>query len=158
MAGKPTMGSSPRGRDGFQGHVAGTLDSPFIILFEQDGADHAGDRGLVGTDSGDLGAALDITVQGLQWSDAVRLDPVLGREAHMGQDIESQCVERSLKQIVQNLSFFMERHSAGVDLASSKMIYLILQMHFCDRPQLRNQQGGLSHREQARHFWQRFDW
>ncbi len=35
-------------RDGFQAHVAGALDGPFIVLFEQDGANEAGDRLFVG--------------------------------------------------------------------------------------------------------------
>ena len=36
-----------QGSDGFQRHVAGALDGPFIVLFEQDGADETdveGDR------------------------------------------------------------------------------------------------------------------
>ena len=36
------------GRDGFQGHVAGTLDGPFVVLLKPDGADEAGDGRLVG--------------------------------------------------------------------------------------------------------------
>jgi hypothetical protein len=32
----------------FQCHVAGSLDSPFIVLLKQDGADEACDGGLVG--------------------------------------------------------------------------------------------------------------
>jgi CheY-like chemotaxis protein len=37
--------------DGFQTHVAGTLDGPFVVLFEQQGADQADDRGLVREDA-----------------------------------------------------------------------------------------------------------
>jgi hypothetical protein len=38
-------------RDGFQAHVAAALDGPFIVLFEQQGADQAGDGVLVGEDA-----------------------------------------------------------------------------------------------------------
>ena len=55
-----------QGRDGFQGHVAGALDGPFIVLLEQDGADEADDGGLVGEDADDLGAALDLAVEALE--------------------------------------------------------------------------------------------
>jgi hypothetical protein len=41
-----------------QGHVAGALDGPFIVLLEQDRPDQAGDGGLVRKDADDLGAAL----------------------------------------------------------------------------------------------------
>jgi hypothetical protein len=43
--------------DGFQCHVAGALHCPFIILFQQDGADETNDRLLVG-DPDDIGASL----------------------------------------------------------------------------------------------------
>jgi hypothetical protein len=43
---------------GFQRHVAGTLDSPFVGLLEQQRADQAGDRGLVGKDADDVGTPL----------------------------------------------------------------------------------------------------
>ncbi len=35
-------------RDGFEGHVAGSLDGPLVVLFQQDGADEAGDGVVVG--------------------------------------------------------------------------------------------------------------
>jgi hypothetical protein len=35
----------------FQGHVAGALRRPFVVLFEQDGADDAGDLRKVPTNS-----------------------------------------------------------------------------------------------------------
>ena len=49
--------------DGFQGHVAGALDGPFIVLFQQDGPDEAGDGGLVGEYADHIGATLDLAVQ-----------------------------------------------------------------------------------------------
>ena len=73
--------------DSFQGHVAGALDRPFIVLFEQDGADEAGDCGLVWEDADDLGAALDLAVEPLQRIGAVDLGPVILGKAHEGEDI-----------------------------------------------------------------------
>ena len=52
-------------RDAFQRDVAGALDSPFIVLFEQDGADEPGDGCFVGEDADDLGSALDLAVEAL---------------------------------------------------------------------------------------------
>jgi hypothetical protein len=51
--------------DGFQAHVSRALDGPFIVLFEQDGADEAGDGGFVGEDADDVGAPLDLADQPL---------------------------------------------------------------------------------------------
>jgi hypothetical protein len=54
-----------QGRDGFQAHVAASLNRPFIVLFEQDGADEAGDGVFVGEDADDFGAPFDLTVEPL---------------------------------------------------------------------------------------------
>src|SRR6188768_4553751 len=54
------------GGDGLKGHVAGALDGPLVVLFEEDGADEACDGGLVGKDADDLGAALDLAVDPLE--------------------------------------------------------------------------------------------
>ncbi len=43
--------------DGFQRHIASALHRPFVVLFEQDGADEAADGGFVGEDANDVGAA-----------------------------------------------------------------------------------------------------
>ena len=40
-----------QGRDGFQRHVAGAMDGPFIVMFEQDRADETDDGVLVGEDT-----------------------------------------------------------------------------------------------------------
>jgi len=48
IAGKLTAGSSLNGGDGFQCHVAGALDGPFVALLEQDRADEADDGLLIG--------------------------------------------------------------------------------------------------------------
>ena len=44
-------------RDRFQGHVAGPLHRPFVVLLEEDGADEAGDGGFVPQNADDRGAA-----------------------------------------------------------------------------------------------------
>jgi hypothetical protein len=38
------------------------LHRPFVVLFEEDGADQPGDGRLVWEDADDLGAALDLAV------------------------------------------------------------------------------------------------
>jgi hypothetical protein len=53
-------------RDGFQGHVAASLDGPFVVLFEQDCADEANNGVLVGEDADDLGVAFDLAVDALE--------------------------------------------------------------------------------------------
>ena len=54
-----------QGRDGFQRHVTGPLDVPFVVLFEQDRADQAHDGVLVGEDAHHLGSPLDLTIEAL---------------------------------------------------------------------------------------------
>ena len=39
--------------DGLEGHVARSLDRPFVVLLEQEGADEPSDGGLVGEDADD---------------------------------------------------------------------------------------------------------
>src|SRR6266853_1247162 len=50
---------------GFQGHVAGALDGPLIVLFKEDGTDGSDDGLVIGEDANDLGAALDLAVHAL---------------------------------------------------------------------------------------------
>ena len=71
----------------FQGHVAGALDSPLIVLLEQDRPDQAGDRGLVGEDADHVGAAFDLAVDAPQRIGRVDLGPVLFGEAHIGEHV-----------------------------------------------------------------------
>jgi hypothetical protein len=47
----------------FQGHVTGAVHGPLVVLLEQDRSDQAGEGGLVGEDTHDLGAALDLAVE-----------------------------------------------------------------------------------------------
>lgn len=70
--------------DAFQGDVARALEGPLVILLEQDRADETGDGSFVGKDADDLGPAFDLAVQALQRIGAVKLDPMCGREAHVG--------------------------------------------------------------------------
>ena len=44
---QPGGASITRRHDCFQRHVAGALDGPFVILFQQDSAHKAGDGGLI---------------------------------------------------------------------------------------------------------------
>ncbi len=63
------------------------MNSPLIVLLEQEGADQAGDRVFVREDADDLRPSLDLTVEALEWIGAVKLCPVRGREAHVGEHI-----------------------------------------------------------------------
>jgi hypothetical protein len=49
----------------FQAHVAGAVHGPFIILPEKDGADQASNGVLVGEDTHDRSAALDLADEAL---------------------------------------------------------------------------------------------
>ena len=52
--------------DGFQRHIAGTLDGPFVVLLEQDGTDQAIDSLLVVEDADHIGATLNLAVEPLE--------------------------------------------------------------------------------------------
>jgi len=52
--------------DGFQGHVTGSLDGPFVVLFEQDGADQSNQGVLIGEDADHVGTAFHLLVEALQ--------------------------------------------------------------------------------------------
>jgi len=65
--------------------VAG--DGPLVVLFGEDGADEADDRGAVGEDADDVGAAADLFVEPLERVVAPELPPVLLREAGEGEQI-----------------------------------------------------------------------
>jgi hypothetical protein len=49
--------------DGLKGHVAGSLNGPFVVLLEQECADEPDDGIVVGKDADDIGAALDLAVE-----------------------------------------------------------------------------------------------
>ena len=56
------------------------MDGPFVVLFEQDGADKAGNGGFVGEDADDLGAALDLAVEAFDGIGGVQLGEMLWGE------------------------------------------------------------------------------
>ena len=67
--------------------ISPTLDGPFLGLLHQDGADEAADGSLVGEDSDDFGAPLDLAVEALDWIRAVQFRPVLLGKGHVGEDV-----------------------------------------------------------------------
>jgi hypothetical protein len=77
----------PQRRDRFQGHVSAALNRPFVILFEQQGADEALDGVFVGEDAHDVGAPLDFAIETFERIDGVDFRPMIFREAHEGQHI-----------------------------------------------------------------------
>jgi len=76
-------GSSVHLGDRFQSHVSGALHGPFIALFEQERTDEPGD----GQDAGDVGPALDLSVEALDWVCAMQLGAMLLWEGHEYQHI-----------------------------------------------------------------------
>lgn len=72
--------------EGLDHHVA-TGSLPFVILFEEHGADHAHDRRLVREGPDDIGAVLDLLVKTFVWVGAVQLGAVLSGEGHVGQNV-----------------------------------------------------------------------
>ena len=59
-------------REGLDLHVA-VLALPLVVLFEEDRADQADDRVLVGEDADDVGAPLHLLVEALERVGAVQL-------------------------------------------------------------------------------------
>lgn len=57
-AGRLMRGSSAQPADAFQRHVAGAVDGPLVVLFEQDCADEADDGVVVGEDADHIGSPL----------------------------------------------------------------------------------------------------
>ena len=49
--------------DSFQAHVAGTLNSPFIVLFEQQRTYQTDDGGFAAEDADDFAAAFDLAIE-----------------------------------------------------------------------------------------------
>ena len=80
-SGQPDDGIIAQGGDGFQRHVSGALDSPFIVLLQKDCANEPDDRSLVGKDADDFGAPLDLAVEALDRIRGMQLRPVLRRES-----------------------------------------------------------------------------
>ncbi len=74
--GQAALGTVAERSGGLKGHVAGSLDRPLVGLLQQERADQASDRGLVGKDADDVGTALDLAVQPLERVDRMQLGPV----------------------------------------------------------------------------------
>ena len=72
---------------GFQGHVAGALDGPFVVLFEEYGSDESGDGFVVGENANDFGPSFDFAVEPLEAIGGMDLGPVIDGEAHVGEDV-----------------------------------------------------------------------
>ena len=67
-----------QGGDRFQGHVAGALNRPFVVLLKQDRPDQPDDGVLVGEDAHDIGAPFDLAVEALDRIGRVQLGAMLG--------------------------------------------------------------------------------
>ena len=67
-------------RNGFQCHVAASLNRPFVVLFQKDRAYEAEDGGFIGKDAGHMDAPFDLVIG--SHDGIVRLDlrPVVFRE------------------------------------------------------------------------------
>src|SRR5271170_6301264 len=52
-----------QGGHGFQRHVTGALDGPFVVLLEEDSPDEPDDGVVVGENADDFGPALDLAVE-----------------------------------------------------------------------------------------------
>src|ERR1700677_3192177 len=73
--------------DSFQGHVSAALNRPFVVLFEQKGADETAYGLLVGEDANHISASLDLAVEAFDRICAVKLGSMFLGEAHVGQDV-----------------------------------------------------------------------
>ena len=74
------------GRDGFQRHVAGALDGPFVVLLEQDCADEPDDgRSLGKMPTTSVRRLISPLSRSRRWWSAA--SSVLGGKAHIGEDV-----------------------------------------------------------------------
>ena len=74
-------------RNGFQCHVAASLNRPFVILFQKDRAHEAEDGGFIGKDPHDIGSPLDLSIETFDRIGGVDLRPVVFREGGVGEDV-----------------------------------------------------------------------
>src|SRR4051794_19468025 len=70
-----------------RGPTNGVQFSPLVVLFEQDCADQADDSVVIWKDADDLGPALDLAVETLNWIRAVQFGAMLLGEGHVGQHV-----------------------------------------------------------------------
>jgi len=80
--------------DGFQCHIAGALDGPFVVLLQQNGSHQAEDGLFIGEDADDIGASFDLAIEAFQAAGGMQLGPVRGGEDHVGQHIGLGLVHR----------------------------------------------------------------
>lgn len=108
-----------QGRDSLQHHVTGTLDSPLIVLFEQDRADEADDGIFIGEDSNHVSAPFDLAVEAFNLSGLVQLGLLLRRERHKGKHVGHGLIQegRELRQLGATATF--RHHRARAVSASS---------------------------------------
>ena len=66
--------------NGFQCHVAASLNRPFVVLFQKDRAYEAEDVGFVGQDAHHIGAPLNLAIETFDRIGGVDLRPVVFRE------------------------------------------------------------------------------
>jgi hypothetical protein len=75
----------------FQGHVAGALNRPFVVLLDQDGSDEAHDRVLVGKDADDSVRRL---ISPLSRPMGLQLGTMLRREGHVNEHVGLSLVQK----------------------------------------------------------------
>ena len=73
--------------DAFQRHVAGPLEGPLVVLFEQQRANEARDRCVVREDADHVSAPLDLRIQPLQRIRRVDLCAMRLGEAHVREHV-----------------------------------------------------------------------
>ena len=73
-------------REGLDGQVA-PADQPLVILLEQQGTSEPQERGVVGKDPDDVGAAADLAVDPLERVRAAQLGPVVARKRVEGEQV-----------------------------------------------------------------------
>ena len=66
--------------NGFQCHVAASLNRPFVVLFQKDRAHEAEDGGFIGKDPHDIRSPLDLYIETFDRIGGVDLRPVVFRE------------------------------------------------------------------------------
>ena len=66
--------------NGFQCHVAASLNRPFVVLFQKDRAHEAEDGGFIGKDPHDIRAPLDLSIETFDRIGGVDLRPVVFRD------------------------------------------------------------------------------
>ena len=83
--------------DGFQCHVAGSLNSPLVVLLEQQCADQSDDGIVVGENADDLCTPLDLAVEPFDGVCAVKLCPVSLGKGHVGEHVLLRAVHEGCK-------------------------------------------------------------